>query len=190
MKQSTSQIQKMWHAEPAAVVLSAWRSCETGLSADEVARRQQEYGLNVLPEKGPAPLWRIVLRQFISPLIYILVAAAVVSALIGDFKDAAFIGVVLLLNAIIGAYQEWQAEQSSQALKKLLNLHAHVERDGEVREVIYLLISMGIAELLMVLLAVVSGLPVPLHPVQLLWLNLVTNGIQGVALVFEPGEVV
>jgi magnesium-transporting ATPase (P-type) len=47
---------------------------------------------------------------------------------------------------------------------------------------------MGAAELLMVLLAVVTGLPVPLLPVQLLWLNLVTNGIQGVALAFEPGE--
>ncbi len=57
-----------------------------------------------------------------------------------------------------------------------------------IRKVIYLLISMGVAELLMVLLAVISGLPVPLLPVQLLWLNLVTNGIQGVALVFEPGE--
>lgn len=53
---------------------------------------------------------------------------------------------------------------------------------------IYLLVSMGAAELLMVLLAVITGLPVPLLPVQLLWLNLVTNGIQGVALAFEPGE--
>ncbi len=53
---------------------------------------------------------------------------------------------------------------------------------------IYLLVSMGAAELLMVLLAVVTGLPVPLLPVQLLWLNLVTNGIQGVALAFEPDE--
>jgi magnesium-transporting ATPase (P-type) len=57
-----------------------------------------------------------------------------------------------------------------------------------IRKVIYLLVSMGAAELLMVLLAVVSGLPIPLLPVQLLWLNLVTNGIQGVALAFEPGE--
>jgi magnesium-transporting ATPase (P-type) len=57
-----------------------------------------------------------------------------------------------------------------------------------IRKVIYLLVSMGAAELLMVLLAVLSGSPVPLLPVQLLWLNLVTNGIQGVALVFEPGE--
>lgn len=57
-----------------------------------------------------------------------------------------------------------------------------------IRKVISLLVSMGAAELLMVLLAVVSGQPIPLLPVQLLWLNLVTNGIQGVALAFEPGE--
>ena len=57
-----------------------------------------------------------------------------------------------------------------------------------IRKVIFLLVSMGAAELLMVLLAVVTGYPVPLLPVQLLWLNLVTNGIQGVALAFEPGE--
>jgi magnesium-transporting ATPase (P-type) len=57
-----------------------------------------------------------------------------------------------------------------------------------IRKVIYLLVSMGAAELFMVLLAVITGLPVPLLPVQLLWLNLVTNGIQGVALAFEPGE--
>jgi magnesium-transporting ATPase (P-type) len=57
-----------------------------------------------------------------------------------------------------------------------------------IRKVIFLLVSMGAAELLMVLLAVITGLPVPLLPVQLLWLNLVTNGIQGVAMAFEPGE--
>jgi magnesium-transporting ATPase (P-type) len=57
-----------------------------------------------------------------------------------------------------------------------------------IRKVTYLLVSMGAAELLMVLLAVITGLPVPLLPVQLLWLNLVTDGIQGVALAFEPGE--
>jgi magnesium-transporting ATPase (P-type) len=57
-----------------------------------------------------------------------------------------------------------------------------------IRKVTYLLVSMGAAELLMVLLSVIVGLPIPLLPVQLLWLNLVTNGIQGVALAFEPGE--
>jgi len=135
MKLFDKQDARAWHAEPADVVLAALTTSERGLSADEVTRRQQAYGPNVLPEKGPSPLWRIVLRQFASPLIYILVAAAVVSALIGDLKDAAFIAAVLALNAVIGAYQEWQAEQSSHALKKLLRMHAQVERDGEVREV-------------------------------------------------------
>jgi magnesium-transporting ATPase (P-type) len=57
-----------------------------------------------------------------------------------------------------------------------------------IRKVTYLLVSLGAAELLMVLLAVVTGHPIPLLPVQLLWLNLVTDGIQSVALAFEPGE--
>ena len=57
-----------------------------------------------------------------------------------------------------------------------------------IRKVIYLLVSIGAAELVMVLLAVITGLPLPLLAVQLLWLNLVTNGIQGVAMAFEPGE--
>jgi magnesium-transporting ATPase (P-type) len=59
---------------------------------------------------------------------------------------------------------------------------------GNIRKVIYLLVSTGAAELVAVGLAVAAGLPMPLLPVQLLWLNLVTNGIQDVALAFEPGE--
>jgi magnesium-transporting ATPase (P-type) len=57
-----------------------------------------------------------------------------------------------------------------------------------VRKVIYLLVSTGAAEIVLIGLAVATGLPLPLLPVQLLWLNLVTNGIQDVALAFEPGE--
>jgi magnesium-transporting ATPase (P-type) len=57
-----------------------------------------------------------------------------------------------------------------------------------VRKVIYLLISTGAAEVVLVTLSLIAGLPLPLLPVQLLWLNLVTNGIQDVALAFEPGE--
>jgi len=57
-----------------------------------------------------------------------------------------------------------------------------------IRKVIYLLISTGAAELVLVTLSVIAGLPLPLLPVQILWLNLVTNGIQDVALAFEPGE--
>ncbi|MDA1232203.1 MAG: response regulator [Planctomycetota bacterium] len=67
---------RAWHAESTEAVLAAWNTPERGLSVDEAARRQQAYGPNVLSEKGPSPLRRIVLRQFASPLIYILVASA------------------------------------------------------------------------------------------------------------------
>jgi Ca2+-transporting ATPase len=126
---------KAWHAEPVGDVLAAWNTTERGLSQAEVERRRLKYGPNLLPERGATSVWKIVLRQFAGPLIYILVAAAVVSVLIGDLKDASFIAAVLILNAVIGTYQEWQAEQSSHALRKLLRIHAQVERDGDVREI-------------------------------------------------------
>lgn len=129
------QAARAWHSEPVSRVLAAWETTEHGLGQTEVARRQQKYGPNLLPERGATPVWRIVLRQFASPLIYILVAAAIVSAVIGDLKDASFIAAVLTLNAMIGTYQEWQAERSSHALKKLLRMHAQAERDGEIREI-------------------------------------------------------
>ena len=124
-----------WHALPDAEVLARLQCGSTGLTSAEAASRQARYGPNLLPEKGPTPAWIIVLRQFISPLIYILIAAAVVSVLMGDLKDAAFIAAVLVLNAGIGAYQELKAEQSGQALRKLLRIRAQVERDGEVVEI-------------------------------------------------------
>lgn len=124
-----------WHTENAETALRGLESSSRGLTEQEAARRLQVYGPNLLPEHGPAPLWLIVLRQFLSPLIYILVAAAVVSAVIGDVKDAVFIAVVLAINAVIGAYQESQAEKSSHALRRMLRIHAQVERDGGLREI-------------------------------------------------------
>lgn len=132
---SHAQSTHAWHADTSQAVLEKLESTIYGLSAGDAAQRQKLYGPNLLPERGPAPLWLIVLRQFVSPLIYILVAAAVVSAVIGDLKDAGFIAAVLVLNAVIGAYQESQAEKSSHALRRLLRMHAQVERDGEVREI-------------------------------------------------------
>ncbi len=129
------QEQRDWHALSAGEVVSAQHATPSGLTGAEASARLARYGANLLPEKGPTPAWIIIARQFISPLIYILVAAAVVSAVIGDVKDAAFIAAVLAINAAIGAYQELKAEQSSQALRKLLRIRAQVERDGEVIEV-------------------------------------------------------
>ncbi len=124
-----------WHALEMTEVCKYLDASEHGLSDGEAAARLTEYGPNKLPQKPPTRLWAIVLRQFRSPLIYILALAAIVSMAIGDVKDAAFIAGVLALNAVIGAYQEWKAEQSSHALRKLLQIRASVYRDGDVRDV-------------------------------------------------------
>ena len=124
-----------WYSLDFTEVSKQLDASEHGLSDAEAAARLTEYGPNKLPQKPPTPLWAIVVRQFRSPLIYVLALAAIVSMAIGDVKDAAFIAGVLVLNAAIGAYQEWKAEQSSHALRKLLQIRASVYRDGEVRDV-------------------------------------------------------
>lgn len=128
------QAQQAWHTIDLPKLHESLDATEGGLSDAEAQARLEKYGPNKLPEQPPPALWQIVLRQFYSPLIYILVIAAVVSVSIGELKDAGFIAAVLVLNAIIGAYQEWKAEQSSLALRKLLQIRAAVQRDGEVRD--------------------------------------------------------
>ena len=123
-----------WHTLESGRVREALSAADTGLTSAEAEARLQSYGPNRLPERPAPTLWDIFLRQFHSPLIYILGVAAVVSIAIGDVKDAGFITAVLVLNALIGGYQEWRAEKSSRALQKFLKIRASVVRDGEVRE--------------------------------------------------------
>jgi magnesium-transporting ATPase (P-type) len=106
-----------------------------GLSDEEAAARLAHYGPNTLPRREPPSLFEIVLRQFRSPLIYLLGIAAGVSLVIGEVKDAAFIMGVLLINAIIGTVQEARAEKASQALQQLLRIRAAVRRSHRVLDV-------------------------------------------------------
>ena len=117
-----TQLTADWHFLSADEAEKTLDATANGLTEREAAARLQQYGQNRLPRKPPTPLWAIVLRQFRSPLIYILAVAAGVSLALGHIKDAAFISGVLILNAIIGAYQEWKAEQSNLALRKLLQI--------------------------------------------------------------------
>ena len=127
---------RAYHAEPAADVLDAFDvSAESGLSSQQAADRLDDYGANELPEEGRAGLLRIVARQFTDPLIYILLIAAAVSLATGGFANTAFILAVLLLNAGVGAFQEYQAESSAQALQAVVRLRPRVRRDGDEEEI-------------------------------------------------------
>ncbi len=125
-----------WHAQsPAEVVAEVKSDAERGLSAAEAATRLTKHGPNRLTtRRGPSALRRF-LTQFTQPLVVILIAAAIVSALLEDPLDAAVIAIVVLANAIIGYLQESRAEQAIAALDQLVVTEATVLRDGAKRRV-------------------------------------------------------
>jgi len=108
---------------------------ERGLSAAQAAERLAQHGPNRLEEAAPRPAWLKFLDQFRNFLVIVLLLAAVLAWTIGEFKDAAVILVVMLLNAALGFYQEHRAERTLAALKDMLAAHARVRRDGRLVEV-------------------------------------------------------
>lgn len=122
------------HALTTGDALRALGASARGLSGAEAADRLARLGPNVLPRARPPSVATVFLRQFLSPLIYVLLAAAGVSVAIGHLSDAAFIFAVLLLNAAIGAAQEHAAQRSAAALQGLVAPRARVVRDGADHE--------------------------------------------------------
>jgi calcium-translocating P-type ATPase len=103
---------------------------QQGLTSDEAKQRLAEYGRNRLPEPVQQGVLSIFLRQFLSPFIYILLVAAIVSFAVGQFPSAVFIIIVLFINAFIGTAQEYTAQKSASALRQMIKGNAHVIRDG------------------------------------------------------------
>ncbi|HUL61995.1 MAG TPA: HAD-IC family P-type ATPase, partial [Methanocella sp.] len=119
-----------WHALGIDEAYQLLRSGPDGLDAAEAARRLVEAGPNELRREPPKPIWRIFLSQFRNVLIYVLIAAMLVSLLIGEEVDAVIIAAIVVLNAALGAYQEYQAEQSLESLRKYRVSEAYVVRNG------------------------------------------------------------
>lgn len=116
----------------------AYRRLETsdkGLSDEEVLRRLQKYGPNKLAEEEEINRFRIFLHQFASPLIYILLIAGVITLALREFIDAGVIFAIVIINAIVGYIQEYKAEESVRALKKLVVSKARVVRNGIEKEI-------------------------------------------------------
>jgi len=102
-----------------------------GLTISEAHQRNIRYGLNVLPTAKKDTIFDIFLEQFKSPIIYILLIAAIISFSIKEFTDASFIMSVLLINALIGTYQEYNAGMKADTLKKVLKTYVVVLRDNK-----------------------------------------------------------
>jgi len=119
-----------WHAIDTKGVLDALGVPGTGLDSEEAARRLERHGPNSLPEPPHRPAWRRLLAQFHNVLIYALVGAALVALMLDHGLDAAVIGAVVLINAVIGFIQEGRAEAAMAAIDKMLAQTAQVRRSG------------------------------------------------------------
>jgi len=120
-----------WHHQSTEDVLQALHSSQQGLTKDEAAQRLQTYGANQLPQAHSRSALLRFLCQFHNVLIYVLIVAAAVTALLGHFIDASVILGVVIINALIGYLQEGKAENALRAIQQMLSLSAMVKRDGK-----------------------------------------------------------
>lgn len=124
-----------WHDRPIDVVFEDVASDADGLSTEEARRRVEEFGANEITSEGGRGVLEVLVSQFSSGLVLVLVGAAVLSVAVGHAVDAVLITVILLANGIFGFAQEYRAERSLEALRELAAPSVTVYRDGTRQEV-------------------------------------------------------
>ncbi|MDF1498329.1 MAG: calcium-translocating P-type ATPase, PMCA-type [Patescibacteria group bacterium] len=127
--------QENWNNMSVKEVLHNLKSSHDGLSFDKAERRLKKYGKNILPTKKKFTAITIFLNQFKSPLVYILLVAALVSFILGEMVDASVILFAVFLNTIVGFVQELKAENSLAKLKEMIQHKSDVIRDGIEKEI-------------------------------------------------------
>jgi len=125
-----------WYSKPSERILKELKSSsEKGLSESEVQKRFAKYGKNVIKEIKTKSKFMIFLSQFNSLLIFILILAVVISAIIGHFIDAVVIFAIIIINSGIGFVQEYKAEEIIAKLKRSLQYKVRVVREGVQKEI-------------------------------------------------------
>ena len=123
------------HLLPFETVFAALRSSSDGLSAAEAAARLRAHGPNELKEAISRPAWKMLVAQFVEPMILILVAAALLSFFLGDLTEGIAILAIVLLFGVLGFIQEYRAEKAMAALKQMSCPVVRVRRGGSLLEI-------------------------------------------------------
>ena len=124
-----------WHAMSSAATLERLQTTSSGLTAGEAAKRLQEYGANAFQLTPPVSVWKILIAQFRSVVVLLLIAAASLAWAFGDLLEAVAIGGVLLINTLLGFSTELRARRAMEALRRLEVPRANVIRDGRTVEI-------------------------------------------------------
>jgi len=124
-----------WHTQAPEAVMAELGTSKEGLSAQEASRRLSSNGPNEIHESESFSPWNLLLAQFSSLIVWILIVAGVVAGAFGEWLDCIAILVIVLLNAAIGFYQEYSAEKSISALRRMTSPVARVRRDGSLIQI-------------------------------------------------------
>jgi Ca2+-transporting ATPase len=170
-----------WYQASSKEVLLQLASADKGLTEDEVRNRMDRYGPNKLAEEEKTSGLKIVIHQFTSPLIYILLIAGMVTIFLGEYIDSGVIFAIVILNAIVGFTQEYKAEESVRALKKLTVPKAKVLRDNKEKEIN----SEGLVPGDIVLIASGSRVPADLRLIHVIELKIDESMLTGESLPVE-----
>lgn len=126
---------KKWHSTEKEEVLEILKSSELGLDEKEVKLRQEKYGKNELPKGETPSLLKIFIEQLLDPIVLLLVVAMIFSILIKENIDAIAIAFIILVDIILGTFQEWKANKNVEALTKLIEIRTKIIRSGKEIEV-------------------------------------------------------
>lgn len=119
------------HSQPISAAYASLHSSAAGLSDAEAARRLSRYGKNELAAKPPKTFFQMVKEQLTDPMVLILIAAALLSFLLGEWTEGGVIAVIVVMNAVIGIWQERKAQSAMEALRSMGAPTARVLREGE-----------------------------------------------------------
>ena len=124
-------LQEKAYSQSLSELFKNYNTSETGLSNHEAELRLHSLGFNELQAVQKDGVLKILLRQFSSPLVIILIVALILSYLLGEKIDAGIIGIIVIINALLGFVQEYRAEKVMEALQKIASPKAVVLREGK-----------------------------------------------------------
>jgi len=126
---------KKWYSLSVEEVISSLKTNDNGLSSKEVKERLDKYGKNELPKKKRDSVFKIFFRQMLDPIVLLLIVTIVFSLIINEPIDAIAIMFIVLVDLIIGTYQEWRAERTAESLSNLIKVRCKVIRNGIEEEI-------------------------------------------------------
>jgi Ca2+-transporting ATPase len=126
---------KWYQVEPQDALTELQVESQHGLSDDLVTQRREMFGKNEIIDRGGRSIWKMLWGQLTDTMVLVLFAAAVISILVSDWKDAIAIVAIVLLNTLIGLFQEYRAEKAMNALKQMASPYVKVRRNGKTTEI-------------------------------------------------------